>query len=354
MGAKRNTALIQDAILQSIYQNAGRVQASALAQQFDVSPQSIYTNLKKLIDRRVIEPMELPGRQKRYTLAETTVLDESFKTQGLNEDAVFHKYLRSMADALSPIARQAFSYVFMEMLNNAIEHSESEDVHVLVTESAYDVSCVIADDGVGIFSKIQRVLGLEEKKYALLELAKGKFTTEPESHTGEGIFFSSKIADSFVILSDGLAFVGSDVQHELPPFLLDLPGTSGKGTSVLFSIRKNRTRTMQMVFAEYTEHPDDYGFNKTVVPVRLLEYGEQNPIFISRSQARRLIARFERFKNVILDYTGIDEIGQGFADEVYRVFQNAHPDCVLINTNANEAVRQMIRHVKRSPDETES
>lgn len=70
----------------------------------------------------------------------------------------------------------------------------------------------------------------------------------------------------------------------------------------------------------------------------------------SRSQARRLIIRFERFKNVVLDYSGIDQIGQGFADEVYRVFQNAHPDCLLITINANEAVRRMIQHVQGRSD----
>lgn len=352
MGKKRNTALIQDAILESIHQNAGRVHVSALSQQFDVSPQSIYANLKKLSANQIIRPIEGTGRQKRFELVETAILEQSFPTSGLNEDSVFSRYLRSLSESVPKIAYDAFSFVFLEMLNNAIDHSGSEYVHIHVSETAYELICMIADDGVGIFSKIQRELGLDEKKYAILELAKGKFTTEPKSHTGEGIFFSSKIADSFIILSDGLAFVGTGMRlgPDQLSVLLDLPGSNNPGTSVRFSICKNRTRTMQAVFAEYTERPDDYGFNRTVVPVRLLEYGEKNPIFISRSQARRLIIRFERFKNVVLDYSGIDQIGQGFADEVYRVFQNAHPDCLLITINANEAVRRMIQHVQGRSD----
>ncbi len=35
--------------------------------------------------------------------------------------------------------------------------------------------------------------------------------------------------------------------------------------------------------------------------------------------------RFERFQTVVLDFTGVEEIGQDFADEVFRVFQRAHP-----------------------------
>lgn len=350
MAEKRKTALIREAIIQSIYDNSGHVDAAAIACKFSVSPQTIYANLKKLVENGIIKATAQTGRSRCYELVETTILNQSFPTKGLNEDIVFSHHLRSLSDTLPPIAFQAFAHVFLEMLNNAIDHSECDSVWVSVSETAYTIDGVIADKGVGIFSKIQKRMGLEEKKYAILELAKGKFTTDPESHTGEGIFFSSKIADTFIIKSDGLSFVGLNENSDRVPFLLDDP-SSEPGTTVMFSIIKNRTRTTQMVFADYTEHPDDYGFNRTVVPVRLLEYGEKNPIFVSRSQARRLITRFERFKNVVLDYEGIEQIGQGFADEVYRVFQNANPDCLLLNVNTNDAVSQMILHVKSRSDE---
>jgi hypothetical protein len=44
---------------------------------------------------------------------------------------------------------------------------------------------------------------------------------------------------------------------------------------------------------------------------------------MSRSQARRLMNRFDRFSEVVLDFTGVNFIGQGFADEIFRVFANA-------------------------------
>ena len=50
----------------------------------------------------------------------------------------------------------------------------------------------------------------------------------------------------------------------------------------------------------------------------------------------------------IFDFNGIDFMGQGFADEIFRVFQNAHPDIVLRPINANEAVLGMIQHVIRA------
>jgi hypothetical protein len=97
----------------------------------------------------------------------------------------------------------------------------------------------------------------------------------------------------------------------------------------------------------YTEYPDGFGFTKTIVPVRLLEYGDATPMFVSRSQAKRLLARFERFERIELDFTGIDEIGQGFADEVFRVFEAMHHNSKIIAINCNERVMKMIKHVSR-------
>lgn len=41
---------------------------------------------------------------------------------------------------------------------------------------------------------------------AMLELYKGKLTTNPSCHSGEGIFFSSKMLTEFAILSDNTIF----------------------------------------------------------------------------------------------------------------------------------------------------
>jgi hypothetical protein len=67
---------------------------------------------------------------------------------------------------------------------------------------------------------------------------------------------------------------------------------------------------------------------------------------MSRSQAKRLLTRFDRFLEVVLDFTGVDLIGQGFADELFRVFAAAHPKVHLSPINCNENVEKMIHHVQ--------
>ena len=72
---------------------------------------------------------------------------------------------------------------------------------------------------------------------------------------------------------------------------------------------------------------------------------------ITRSQAKRLMQRAERFRTVMLDFAGVTSIGQAFADEVFRVFANAHPDVELVPMHATPAVQQMIRRAQVAREE---
>jgi len=63
------------------------------------------------------------------------------------------------------------------------------------------------DNGIGIFKKIQKALHLDSIKESILHLSKGKFTTDPKNHTGEGIFFTSRMFDSFSIISNDMFYI---------------------------------------------------------------------------------------------------------------------------------------------------
>lgn len=67
---------------------------------------------------------------------------------------------------------------------------------------------------------------------------------------------------------------------------------------------------------------------------------------MTRSQAKRLCNRFDRFEEVELDFKEVESIGQGFAHEIFVVFQIAHPGVRIIPTNMSEKVEKMIYHVK--------
>jgi hypothetical protein len=143
--------------------------------------------------------------------------------------------------------------------------------------------------------------------------------------------------DAFQILSDGV-----HLSHTLgePEDEIGERGVPHAGTSVLMRLSTHTTRTTKKVFDEFTVNDNDYGFNKTVVPVKLAQYGDDN--LISRSQAKRLLLRTELFKIVVLDFSDVPAIGQAFADEIFRVFANQHPDIELIPMKANAEVQRLI------------
>lgn len=88
------------------------------------------------------------------------------------------------------------------------------------------------------------------------------------------------------------------------------------------------------------------GFTRTEVPVKLLQY--KNEGLVSRSQAKRLLARVENFKFVTFDFEGIPTIGQAFADQIFRVFANAHPEVTIDVKNVSKDVLDAIEVAKNN------
>ncbi|MFH0834705.1 MAG: STAS-like domain-containing protein, partial [Patescibacteria group bacterium] len=71
-------------------------------------------------------------------------------------------------------------------------------------------------------------------------------------------------------------------------------------------------------------------------------------VHISRSQARRVLAGLEKFKVIVFDFDKVPMIGQAFADEIFRVFHDKHPQIRLETANMNEGVEFMIKRAKRA------
>jgi hypothetical protein len=237
---------------------------------------------------------------------------------------------------LAQNVRDIWHYAATEIINNAIDHSGSQDVQVSVHLNALWAEVLVADEGEGIFVKIQRALNLHDPREAILELAKGKLTTAPERHTGEGIFFTSRALDFFEIESHHLRFSHAPrADDAIAEQAADTPGTRAR-----MRLANESPRILREVFDAFTD-PAEYSFDKTVVPLRLAQYeGEK---LVSRSQAKRVAQRFERFKRVELDFAGVSDIGQAFADELFRVFATAHTAIKITPVNVEPAVAQTIR-----------
>lgn len=317
--------------------------AMRLANEFGLSRQAVNQHLQALLQEGMVEA-EGQTRARVYRLASLGESTHRYVRAGLREDVVWREVFAPVVETLPDNVRDIWHYGVTEMVNNAIDHSDSIYVDVGVRRNAVFTDGWVTDDGVGIFLKIQRALKLYDAREAILELAKGKLTTDPAHHSGEGIFFTSKMFDAFEIRSGRLHFMHGDGELDV---LMERPADA-PGTAVSMRLDNGSPRVTKQVFDEFAE-PDDYSFAKTVVPVRLAQYeGEK---LVSRSQAKRLYQRFERFRHVVLDFEGVAEIGQAFADELLRVFANAHPAVELTPINMTEPVAQMVRRALARRDE---
>lgn len=307
--------------------------SSRLADQFQVSRVTAANSLRKLVNDGWLESSG--GTRPTYRLGRNREIAETFSLPGVDEHIVWEHKFRPWFDLPQNVLGIAH-HGFTEMLNNANDHSGGQFVTVLMRLYEGNLVVAVLDNGIGIFEKIAQAMDLPDRRLAILELSKGKFTTDPANHSGEGIFFTSRMFDQFQIEANGLHY-DHDVRDKHDWLLeIDRPAT---GTIVYMSIPANSQRRAREVFDEYTTG-DNFGFDKTVVPVRLARIGNEN--LVSRSQAKRLVARFEGFKTVLLDFTGVDEIGQAFADEIFRVFANLHPAVALVEIHASPDVERMI------------
>lgn len=268
------------------------------------------------------------------------VWERTFDLAGLVEDAVWGDVRAELekrtGGELPARARNILGYAVTEMANNAIDHSfgDSLDVDLAVDEAVARIT--LADDGIGAFRSLADRFQYPSVADSVVDLTKGRRTSAPQRHSGEGIFFTSKAVDIFSLEANGYLFSVDNLEDDIA-----LGQGVDLGTTVSLSLDLHTTRDLVSVFEAFTEDGD---FVRTIPRVELVQHGSE---FLSRSQAKRFALGLEQFKHVVLDFTGVDLVGQGFADELFRVWQSDHPEVKLTVTGANRGVALMINRVAK-------
>lgn len=151
---------------------------------------------------------------------------------------------------------------------------------------------------------------------AMMELYKGKLTTRPDSHSGEGIFFTSKFLASLAIWSNSIVYTyrcGREDGFIKSHLIAYHTRLNDIGTMVVMKLENDTKRTTKEVLDMFA--PMEEGFVKTLIPMKeMCPLGDP----VARSQARRILRRLDEFKEI-----------------------------TLTPINANEMVLGMIHHVKQ-------
>ncbi|MDI6739188.1 MAG: ATP-binding protein, partial [Candidatus Edwardsbacteria bacterium] len=278
--------ITKDAIVK-IIRSRKTVTGRDLTTLLGISRQAVNKRIRLLIGNGVVTKIG-STHNAHYVLTDGKSLSSisatrTFALKGLEEDAVFTQLAMNfrLEKTLQKNAFRIVRYTFLEMLNNAIEHSRGDRCDITISVDPYTLRYTIRDYGIGLFASVAAKYRMADEQNAVGAILKGKTTTDPSNHSGEGIFFSSKLADRMSFRSHALELTTDNLQKDAY--------TAQKkyitGTLVSFEIRRKSRRDQTKIFNCYSPEKYDHRFDRTGISVKLASAD-----YISRSEARRLLA----------------------------------------------------------------
>ena len=302
---------------------------------FGVSRSTVYNYINHLQDNGELERV---GGSMPYRVVYKTSRFTVDTSREHSEDRMFSRDIAPLLEDLPLNVQKIWRYAFTAMMNNALEHARASAIVCVVNRNRLCTIVGILDNGIGIFRRIQqdqkeKTGDVPTAAEAASLLYAGGYTSAPETHMGEGIFFTSRLMDHFAIRSDLQLFTpnAEDAEDEEQ-------GERFRGTAVQMALANDSDRDLSAVMAKYVD-PDE-GFVRTEVPVARF-FGGDFPV--SRSEARRLLEVLADFRVAKLDFAGVEEVGRDFAHELFSVAVGQYPALRLQVVNADPTVLSALR-----------
>ncbi len=315
--------------------------ASHLEERTGASRRASLAALRRLVDAHWLSRS---GSERRpiYGPGLLRQVARSYTLHGLQEDIPWQRDFAPNFD-LPPHVARMIQHGFTELVNNAADHSGGSSVTVSLRQTPSHAQLLVSDDGCGVFDKICSAFDIANAQHAMLELSKGRLTSQPEMHTGRGLFFSSQLADVFDIHANGTAFQrrawesgGWQPGRPMPR----------QGSSIYMSISLDTKRTLDQVLEAWSLDGSGIEFDHTTIALSLLA-GPGQPLD-SRAQARRVAARLPMFKRAEINFDGVVDVGHGFTDELFRVFAKAHQEVELLPTHMTPRIAALVKSAQNA------
>ncbi len=251
---------IREFILENVDRNPKDI-VNITSETFSISRQAVNKHFRQLIEQKALI-REGKAKSVRYFLHPQAEWNATFSlADNRAEDVIWRNEIKQKLGQLPDNALAIWHHGFSEMFNNVVDHSEGTTVEINIKKTAYSTEMSIWDNGIGIFTKIKDAMGLLDERHAVVELTKGKLTTDPTRHTGEGIFFSSRMFDEYSILS-GEVFLSHTYEKDEDWILQNSKYLNG--TFITMKLKNNTARTTKEIFDKFSD--DDYGFKKQLYP----------------------------------------------------------------------------------------
>ncbi len=278
------------------------------------------------------------GRSYRYSPGPMREVVRRYEIAGLDEDSPWRRdFVRAfnLTEGVLPMVRHAFS----ELVNNAIDHSGGTEVVVSLRQTATQVQLLVSDNGRGLFDSLATAFGFDDHQHAMLELSKGRLTSDPARHTGRGLFYTLRLADVALLHANASAF--QQRQWEGAQWRSGRP-MPRVGTSVYLAITLDTPRRLDDVLRSASLDANDYALERVTLPLALIA---DDGGLVSRAAARRVGARLQGLRHVEVDFSGVSALGHSFADELFRVSRPGGAGLGFSTVGMAEPLVAMLRSV---------
>lgn len=309
---------------------------SLAVKRFGVTRTTIHRHMNTLLSQGKISKSGTTAQIQYQVLSKRNKIIHLSLIAEMDEFRLFQQYIKNEVNELNSGLVDILFYGFTEIVNNAKDHSGGAKLVFELRWEENKVILVVEDNGIGVFKKIYERFHLDDIRESILQLSIGKMTTDKNNHTGEGLFFTARVFDCLDIYANGWRYHKDNIEDDWFLQRCDYDA----GSRLVMAVDQNSKRTLSEVFKQYQD-PDTYAFDRTKIQVELAKFGEER--FISRSQAKRILRNLDKFKHVTLDFKHVRVVGQGFVDEIFRVYQSQHPGMIFDYINANEDIDYMIR-----------
>ena len=248
------------------------------AENFEISETSVRRYIKDCLDKGIMT--EDAERKTGLLLATVSEQWNMVNAGMLEEDELYWTHISPFLGELSGNVQDIWYYAFTEIMNNAIDHSGGDQIRFGIQKDALYTEISITDNGVGIFRNIQdyfrKKSGISlNSEQAAMELYKGRMTTDPARHSGEGIFFVSKMLSEFAVWSDNTVYSyrcddrDRFVQSHLISYYTKMEGI---GTMAVMKtgkrLKKNVQRSLRCICSVGRRFCKDIDPDERDVPVR--------------------------------------------------------------------------------------
>lgn len=315
---------------------------------YNTSRQTLNKYLNELVKEEVLS-VEGGRTRKKYNLKSKDYAIGFKMNQGADEQDIYETTIKEQLDIIPENLTNIIEYACTEIINNVIDHSQATETTIFINKDYFVIDIYIIDNGIGIFKKIMKDFELDNEEEAIFELSKGKLTSDKTKHSGEGIFFSSRACDGFRIYSSGKLFSSDDDKDRIISES-KISGVFKTGTTVAMRFEKKSEKNLVDVFKKYQN--EFQGFSKTEIRIKLAE--QISKTLMSRSQAKRVMANCKNFTEITLDFKDVSIVGQGFCDEIFRVYKNNNKDLKIKIANVNDEVKFMIERAMKTANEMDS